>query len=284
MKITINKLNGDNVFNQIQKALEVVSKIEIAFSNDESITIDLSEIRWSLPCFITLISEKIMEVNRKGAKIDYVLPKDVRVREWFSKMGFPFGNKSDGMSFISLRHFEKEPSSKNQINTEANSIIQEMSKKIPSNFGNIYRYLIGELSDNIDQHSCFSFASMMAQYYPNKNFLDIAVFDNGLTIPGNFEKNDIKFISDAEALEKAFLGEVTTKAEELMRAYGLKSCKNLSTLGAKGELYVVSRKGIVIIRGEEANFKELKENELNGTFLYFRIPCPGENFDYTKFV
>ncbi|GBE20563.1 hypothetical protein BMS3Abin17_01304 [archaeon BMS3Abin17] len=137
----------------------------------------------------------------------------------------------------------------------------------------------------MDEHSNFTFASLMAQYYPRKKHLDIAVSDNGITIPFNFEKNKISFSKDSEAIKMAISGEVTTKKDEKMRGYGLKSCRDISLKGIKGELHIVSRKGVAILKeNEDPQFYDFKDVSLEGTFLYFRLPTPKKDVNIYPYL
>ena len=70
-----------------------------------------------------------------------------------------------------------------------------------------------------------------------------------------------------------------------MRGFGLRTCKRLSIEGLKGELYIISRKGILIIRSEEDPvFHSLGENYLQGTFIYLRLKTPEDKLDIYKFI
>ena len=216
-----------------------------------------------------------MEILKKGAEVSYLPPKNLKAKEWLSNIGFPLGKKSDGNTFISLKHFSNNPNNQNQVNEESNALMDSMEDKMPNTFGSSVKYILGELADNMDEHSNFTFASLMAQYYPQKEHLDMAVLDNGITIPFNFEKNKISFNKDSDAIKKAIAGEVTTKKGEIMRGYGLRSCKDISLKEIKGELHIVSRKGIAILKeDEEPQFYDFKDVSLDGTFLYFRLPTP----------
>jgi len=273
--IKVNLSEGDSVSNQVKDSLKIISEIDKAFDKREKINLDLSNFKWVLPCSVILISGKLMEVLSKGAEISYISPKDLNVKQWFSNIGFPLGKKSDGDTFISIKHFPNNPQNKNQVNEEANEVLQKMEGKIPNSFGDSIRYILGELVANIDEHSSFTFASLMAQYYPKKEHLDLAVLDNGITIPFNFEKSNINFEKDSEAIKKALYGEITTKRDELMRGYGLKSCKDISLKEVKGELHIVSRKGIIILKeSKKPIFYDFDDVSLEGTFLYFRLPTP----------
>jgi len=276
---------GDNPFDQIEDSLKVISKIDEAFDKREKIKLDLSEVTWALPCSVILISGKLMEIHKKGAEVSYLPPKNPKVKEWLSNIGFPLGKKSDGDTFISLKHFSNNPNNQNQVNEESNALIDSIEGKIPNTFGISVKYILGELADNMDEHSNFTFASLMAQYYPQKEHLDIAVLDNGITIPFNFEKNKISFNKDSGAIKKAISGQVTTKKNEKMRGYGLKSCRDISLKEIKGELHIVSRKGVAILKEEETpEFYDFKDVSLDGTFLYFRLPTPKKDVNIYPYL
>jgi len=283
IKVTLSR--EDNPINQIKESLEIAKKIEEAFTKREEVTLDFSEVSWILPCSAILISGKIIEVQNQGASIKYLPPENPEVKEWLSDIGFPLGKKIDGNTYVSIKHFFNNPEDRKQVNREANELLDKMGDKIPKEFGDSVRYIIGELSDNIDQHSQFTLASMMAQYYPKKEYLDIAVLDNGISIPLLFEKNHILFSQDSDAILKAISGEVTTKKDEQMRAYGLRSCKDITIEGIKGELHVISRKGSIIV---EPSKKPLLYNfdsvGLEGTLLYFRLKTPKKEINIYPYL
>ena len=277
--------DGDDAIISIKESLKIIHEIDECFNKKEKIELDLSEIKWALPCSVILISGKLMEVVSKGAEITYLPPKNKKVKDWLLGIGFPFGNKEDGNTFVSIKHFSKSLDNKNQVNEQSNDLMKSMENKIPDNFGSSVKYILGELADNMDEHSDFTFASLMAQYYPKKRYLDMAVLDNGITIPFNFEKNNIVFGKDSDAIKKALFGEITTKNSEEMRGYGLKSCKDISIKGINGELHIVSRKGMAIFRSNrEPDFYDFEDVSLQGTFLYFRLPTPKKEINIYPYL
>jgi len=273
IKVTLS--GGDDLLKHIEESLKIIEQIEKSFNKREKIELDLSEINWVLPCSAILIGGKLMELISKGAEVSYNPPKNTKVKEWLSNIGFPIGKKEDGDTFVSLKHFPNNPENKKLVNEQANSLLKSMENKIPNTFGSSVIYILGELADNIDDHSNFTFASLMAQYYPRKEYLDLAVLDNGITIPFNFEKNNIPLNKDSGAILKALSGEVTTKKNEKMRAYGLKSCRDISLNEIKGELHLVSRRGAVILKeNQKPIVYDFTDIHLNGTLIYFRLPTP----------
>ncbi|MFH1586183.1 MAG: hypothetical protein ABIB79_05435 [archaeon] len=70
--IKVNLSDGDNPFNQIEESLRIIFEIDKSFEKREQIELDLSEIKWALPCSVILISGKLMELLSKGAEISYI--------------------------------------------------------------------------------------------------------------------------------------------------------------------------------------------------------------------
>lgn len=60
-----------------------------------------------------------------------------------------------------------------------------------------------------------------------EKYLEIAIFDDGLTIPLVFEENNINYSKDGEAIRMALEGK-TTKKEDISRGYGLEPLGILS--------------------------------------------------------
>ena len=170
----------------------------------EEINLDFSEVEWILPCSAILISSKIIDIQKQGAKINYIGSKNKKVKEYLSDIGFPLGKKTDGNTYVSIKHFVNNPEDKNQVNQEANDLLDKIDNKIPKQFGSSVKYILGELSANIDEHSQFTFASLMAQYFPHKEYLDIAVFDNGITIPFLLKKMTLNLKKILKQLLKLF--------------------------------------------------------------------------------
>lgn len=284
--IKVDLPNNDDVLENLYETLSVLSKMSIEFRETKTISLDFSEVEWVIPCSIILISNKIMSMLDKGAtSVTYRPSKISSVRKYMEAIGFPLGVQEDGNSFVSIKHFSNNPKDKNQINTKMNELLNSIQEKIPAEFGSSVMYILGELSDNIDNHSKFKSASLMAQFFPKKRKIDIAVFDDGITIPGSYEESKIIFESDTDAIKKAVFEGISTKKDEEFRGYGLRTCRKLSTKGLDGELHIISRKGILLIKPkEDPKFYDLEENPLDGTFLYIRLDQPSEKIDIHKYV
>ncbi len=278
--------DGEDVIEHILTTLSILDSMGKEFAQTNKVSLDFSEVRWFIPCSIILISNKIREfMDHRIELIEYKPPTLDKARNHLEKVGFPLGNKGDGNSYISIKHFKKDSKDLKQVNTKVNELMDAIESKLPYQIVESMKYIFGELSANIDDHSEFECASLMAQYFPTKEIVDIGVFDNGVSIPGLFERHKISFKGDSEAIRKAVWGEVTTKRGEIGRGYGLRTCKNLSIEGLKGEIYVVSRKGILVLSsGIDPIFYDIKGNSLQGTFLYLRLKKPQEKVNLYQFV
>ena len=279
MDIKCNLSDTEDPLKQIQESVIITKNIdESRLKKGESLNLDFSESKWILPCSALLLSNKIME-SCKTIDIKIIPPKDKKVHEYLVRIGFPLGCKIEGDTFLPITHF----TNKDSINEQVSRISSHIRDKIDKKFGSSVNYLLGELSDNIEQHSQFTHASIMTQYYNNKRYLDIGLFDNGITIPGLFEKKGLSFKDDCEALKKAIEG-VSTK-EEQGRGFGLRTSKSLVLEGLNGEMYIFSRKGTLILypkNKEKSN--TLQENALKGTLIYMRFTAPKKDLNIYKYI
>lgn len=276
---------GDNILEHLHATLAILKKMDSEFKKTESISLDFSEVNWIIPCSIILISNKVRYFLEKGAKyISYKPSLNQSVKKHMEAIGFPLGKKEDGNSFVSIKHFICDKKDSSQVNKKVNDLLDSMEEKIPGEFGSSIKYIMGELSDNIDDHSEFKSASLMAQFFPQKKNIDIAIFDDGLTIPGVFEKHNISFKNDSDSIQKAVYEGITTKKED-SRGYGLRTCRKLSTEGLNGELHIISRKGILLLKsGGKPQLYDIEDTPLDGTFLYFRLKQPNKKIDIYKYV
>ena len=173
--IKLNLPRGDGPVEQIKACLEIIKKIENLSQKSKKIDLDFSKLQWILPCSALLLGGKIDEVKNKGIEIICISPENKTVEKYLKDIGFPFGTTKQGGTYYPINHF----SNKENINERINILVKSISKKIPEEFGDSIPYLLAELTDNIEQHSQFTHASIIAQYFPQKNYVDIGILDNG---------------------------------------------------------------------------------------------------------
>lgn len=159
----------------------------------------------------------------------------------------------------------------------------EIAEKINDEYGGYYaiHHICTELIGNIYNHTPMEkgYAHQgysFAQEYYNAEKLDICVMDDGLSIPGKFEENNISFIDDCDAISKAISGVTTAKDEETdprySRGAGLLTTLKLVIDGNNGEALIVSRQGCLHIINDDYNYILLDNKDIfKGTLITVRL-------------
>lgn len=168
----------------------------------------------------------------------------------------------------------------------ASHIYQLRSNECECGGENTFKLLIGELLDNIYQHSEFTTAFIMGEKDLEKSFIELCFFDNGISIPGSYSKQGLKF-SHPEAIVEATRG-LSTKGEE--RGRGLPYSVSVVTEGLNGEIMIASGKGAFYKslnqspRGACLTYEFATDFTLKGTLVSIRIPFSSKIIDYERFV
>lgn len=167
---------------------------------------------------------------------------------------------------------------KSRIESDEIDFITKYMENLDSSYGSYFalRHIVSELANNVYDHArgendvIDSF--IFSKHYPNLKKLDICVVDDGLSIPGLFDKSNVSFIDDCHALEKA-IGTFSTVSDTFFeRGNGLRTITRLVAEGNGGELLLVSRNGLLHICGENYNYFLLDEKHtFNGTLVCLRL-------------
>lgn len=277
--------NSDSPRQQIEEALNLISKINQEVAETGRLMADLSDLEWMLPCSAILIGQKMFELTENSIEINISPPKNTSLKNYLAAIGFPLGKKGTGERHIPIHHFRKNDSDlqENVIESEMEDVMQCVKLNLPENMHQAIRYLLSELSDNIDQHSKFTQGSIMVQYYPSKGHMDIGVFDNGLSIPKVYELSGIKIENDCDALEKAVRG-VSTKIHEGGRGYGLSSSKEIVLEGLNGNFNIISRRAMLSLN--KSGKTEISNLNLPfyGTLVYMRFEVPKKGLNIYSYL
>ncbi len=153
----------------------------------------------------------------------------------------------------------------------------------PSGGEQAFKYVLGEPTDNIYQHSNFKNSYVMCQAYRNKGYVELSFIDDGISIPGNFEKHSIDFQGDWDAISLAVSGQSTKYDYE--RGTGLRSSLEIYCEGAGAEAMIVSRNGLYYKKSQEAELYCLDDQEkFPGTLISIRIPVKIGNIEIYEFL
>lgn len=152
-------------------------------------------------------------------------------------------------------------------------------------------YLLGELIDNMNEHSKGEYGYIFAQYLKKEGCIDLVHADNGRTIFGSYISSG-KYLDEingdeAVALKMATEGRSTKNrpgAEN--RGYGISSSQEMLVDGLGGSFFILSGGAFYRYDRNEKNPVKLPETiNWNGTIILMRIPViVPKDFDYNKYV
>lgn len=277
--VTCSFSGSENPIELVKNCLSIFTQLDQDISKHKKITFDLQNCTWIYPCSAILISNKITELKNKGVQFSITYPKNDKVRAYFEHIGFPQGKSAQARTYSPIHHYSSNSEQ------EINNVLKKIENIFPHSAIDPIRYILSELGgNNIEEHSKYTLATVMAQYYEKKGYIDIGIFDNGISIPGQFEKHKIPFQEDGQAIFLALNGK-STKAQEGGRGFGLSTSRDLILKGLNGTLFVFSRQGIVEVdhRTPEQKIYKYEHLLLNGTLIYIRFHTPQKKIRMEQF-
>lgn len=150
------------------------------------------------------------------------------------------------------------------------------------NTRNAFRYLVGEMTDNIYEHSEFKSARVLAQRWARLRTAEVVICDDGITIKGAFKKNGWVYDGQSTAVMDALSG-LSTKLEK-ERGTGLPTNLKIWTEGVEGAFLIVSGDEAVYCHRTTGPkvYKLSEEFRYNGTMISvsFPIPCNVDVYDF----
>ena len=228
-----------------------------------------------LPIAITIEQKRITS---------YVPPKDKQWARFFE--GIISGSNSGRSEPDQRWPLIELPKNKHQSGPQIDRLF-ELGGDIGGK--NAFRYLVGELTDNIYDHSGFQHAMVMAQRQNEHKRLRLGFADDGMTIAGSLRNVGMEIEDDVEAIEMAVNG--LSSKDENERGKGLGSNIKMITEGYGGEIIIVSGKGMIIYRFDavrkKVNWEEYPLSTWRmfpGTLLSISVPMIKKEIDVYAFV
>lgn len=266
------------------KSYSVIQLLEDLFWKDkiyDKYSIDFGMIEFVEPAGMVCLSNLIDFLRKKGSVVDLVNYNHTqKASVYLDDAGFfkTYLGKS-----IRSCGFRETMYSMNRIECEYNprmKIDNDILPWLARQFGmkveavSALGTCIGEVFNNVLDHSGERIICFFAQHFPNKREIKIAVSDFGVGIPANIKKNFGGNFSDAEAIVKATERERTTRSEPHNRGMGLDNIiTNIVGLN-KGKVEIFSYNGYVNCTWNGDRIVKNKE-ELSKGF------CPGTLIDIT---
>jgi hypothetical protein len=245
-------------------------------SAQTSMIVNLSSVRFLTPT--TLLPLSIMLRKRcEGRQYKLILPSNPDVANYLDLMtkesGMDTLNKSTYLPVVSI---PKDQSKGQPILRKIFQLGGDPGGK------NAFRYLVGELVDNIYQHSKFDNGLVMAQQYPKKHVVHLCIIDDGITIAGSLREAGMP-LEDDQAIVDALQGASSKKSNE--RGKGLGTTFGLTVRGYEGSMLVVSGKGALYRGlGQQQRFQLSDRYKYEGTLISISIPLTKKEVDLYEYA
>ncbi len=242
--------------------------------NEQSGVIDLSEVRFLYPA--TLLPLRYYLQNTKPVPKS-VEPTDPNVANYI-ELAKGAHSWSTGCPYVEITQKSKE------VEKDLNNFFDkhfEHGEKCGSE--KAFKMLIGELVDNVQEHSEFSKAYVEGQIYKKKGFTELCILDNGKSIPGSFKEHGKPFKNDVDAIVQAIRGVTTKPGDE--RGTGLGFVSNLITKGLCGEAFISSGDGFIYL-GKDGKGLIFNDSRIHykGTIVALRMPYIAKKVDVYDFI
>ncbi len=248
-------------------------------------TIDLGNLKWLGSTGVLLLAylkdkfgNNIVSESTSQAKSYF--DQMTRDPAWWTKDTKLILNR--GRSYIP---FSKLPKKEAQFKILTNSISDLIKSYTLFGGKNALKYVLGEITDNIYQHSHFKNSYMMSQAYKTKRYVELSFIDDGISIPGNFQNHKIPFKGDWDAIFLAVNEGKSTK-DDNGRGTGLGSSLRIYCEGAHAEAMIVSRKGLYYRKAQEEPrlYRLNDQQKFSGSLISIRIPMDTKIINIYNFL
>ena len=153
-------------------------------------------------------------------------------------------------------------------------------------------YFLGELVDNIYEHSGAPDGYLFSQFLEREECIDICIADSGITIPGSYAKARLfqqEIDGDpAEALRLANEGRSTkNRPGAESRGYGISTSRRMLVEGLGGSFFMLSGSAFHRYECHGLNYYANVSRffHWSGTIILLRIPVKApDGFNYTDYL
>jgi len=282
-------LTGDSLVYHYRIALKTARELhEVAQTSDE-IELDLSDAEWFAPTFLAPTSVIYNQLEQAGVDISIRYPDDYRVKRYLKMIDFPSGTATPSKEYtntlpLCLMNTSRE---EDVIDIIASKMRELIKNEFLSESGNSMwlNYPLGEVIDNVDVHSRCDYGTLLIQNYPSKEALDLCIADDGISIPGNYERSDIDFDNDVEAVRMAMEDGVSTReGDGGQRGFGLRTTVEMICDGLDGQVFLSSRGGSLFRNQNSGPYKRFGNSRWGGTVFAARLYPPEEDFSYLGYI
>lgn len=292
-------IEDDRLSSGLRYALTIVRDVNLS-QPEENITLDLSETGFVYPSFVVPVLAVLRRTKSEWRKVTVDHCPAYLKSIGFDKLGIESADmrKSEFIAFMesySEKHYipvvvfpitGSRVDDNGVIFSTIDNILGKQNR-IQHNVLSGIKYILGEITDNVIEHSCGTAGFVFAQLYPKKGYVDICIGDDGITLLGSYRKSGLgEFDSDAEAMKAANSG-VSTKnlPDAENRGFGITTTRKMAVAGMGGQYIMMSGNAIYMQDKENSEIVCVSDNfRLKGTFVALRVPLKRDEFYYLNYV
>lgn len=193
-------------------------------------------------------------------------------------------------SYVPLCSFSMTDANKDAFGAIVRDIIVRQTKS--TKISTPISYFLGELIDNIYEHSESPNGYLFSQFLEHEGCIDLCIADTGITIFRSYEKAGLFQTEigqdESEALRMANEGRSTkNRPGAESRGYGISTSKRMLVEGLGGSFFMISGGAFHRYEKNSLNYyAEVKDFfHWNGTLILLRIPInTPDNFNYINYL
>lgn len=284
---------GSEFLSGLREALLIFNRIERSSDTDNVLTFE--EGAFATPLFLSaLLARKFDPLASRRIELD--VRSSYLCTICFDKGGISTDDLDDieeylgsyrDKSYIPIMRFPLlGERSRANVTSVGSAVANLLRSRLDLN-GRIFtgvNYLISEILDNVIEHSFSHGGGIVCQDYARKGYMDICVFDNGVTIPGSYRRAKLldDRSTDAQALQTTINRRLSTKntAGSVNRGFGISSSRQMLVHGLQGEFLIFSGSALYVSTPrEEMVFPLPNHLGLHGTIVGLRIPRFVDDFN-----
>lgn len=284
---------GSEFLSGLREALLIFERIERSSDTDNVLTFE--EGAFATPLFLSaLLARKFDPLASRRIELD--VRSSYLCTICFDKGGISTDGLNDieeylgsyrDKSYIPIMRFPLLGERSRAHVTSVGSAVANLLRSRLDLSGRIFtgvNYLISEILDNVIEHSFSHGGGIVCQDYARKGYMDICIFDNGVTIPGSYRRAKLldDRSTDAQALQTTINRRLSTKntAGSVNRGFGISSSRQMLVHGLQGEFLIFSGRALYVSTPREEKVFPLPNHlGLHGTIVGLRIPRFVDDFN-----
>lgn len=277
---------------------ELIDNLRYLASQDNNSVIKIEQISFATPLSITpiaaIINKKNLRHHYQGENASYL--KTIYFPEGVSEIDKIISRKTYlPIIRLHLENFQQKKDITHQLSAlhtkyldllKINIVADQRFLELITN--NTFGFLLGEMFDNIEEHSNAKNVYLFAQYWAKSNACEICILDDGQGLFGSLKNVGRDVESDKDALRKILETGLSAKTEfgSIKRATGIKNTRAaITNKEINGEFFIMSGNAAFLHSARQGEkFFIFSNYSWNGTIITMKINRPISQFNLYNYV